>query len=299
MANGLKIVISAISMATLAAACGQSVPSTSTPTPTRTIAPTCTQTTTRTATTTMGPTTEARVTYVGNSGFLITAGDQKVLIDALFYGFSSDYSLPEQVVEALTSAASPFDGIDLILASHDHADHFSADMTRLVMLANPGAVFISTTQSASQLSDLGNRVIPVDPRAGAPVNTEANGIQVEAIYISHGTPENGQPEIYNNAYVVTLDGVKFFHTGDIADPQDFLQYDLGTQGIDLAFIPHFYMRDSYFRSAMDAIGARYLVPIHYHYTTPVFNASAVRAAYPDAILFDAELDHWDMPVAGG
>jgi L-ascorbate metabolism protein UlaG (beta-lactamase superfamily) len=136
----------------------------------------------------------------------------------------------------------------------------------------------------------------VDPVAGTPVNAEANGIQVEAIYLSHGTPPSGEVEIFNNAYVVTINGIKVFHTGDISSLQDVRQYNLEDQNIDLAFIPHFYLRNSASRSTLsNDIGARYLFPIHYQYTTPEFNADVVRFNYPDAIIFNMELESWIMP----
>jgi hypothetical protein len=128
------------------------------------------------------------VTFVGNSGFLITVGDKKVLVDAFFEGFPPGYELPLAVQSLLFNAAPPFNHVDLILATHDHADHFNAEMVGQHMQNNPNAVFISTTQAASQLADFSDRVIAVDPIAGSTVNAKANGIQVESIYLGHGTP---------------------------------------------------------------------------------------------------------------
>ena len=240
---------------------------------------------------------DAWVTYVGNSGFLITVGDKKVLIDAFFEGFPPGYALPETVRTLLLNAQPPFDNVDLILATHNHNDHFSAAMVRQHMQTDPKAVFISTTQASSQLADLGERVIAVDPIAGTLVQAEANGIQVEAIYLSHGYPPNDQNEVFNNGYVVTLNGIKFFHTGDIADLNDVLPYDLADMNIDFAFIQHFYLRDEGARSILaDGIGAKYLFPIHYAYTEPAFNADLIKSNYPEAIIFSRELESWFMPL---
>ena len=238
---------------------------------------------------------DVRVSYVGNSGFLITVGDKKILMDAMFDGFS-EYELPSAVQSLLVNAEPPFDQVDLIFASHDHADHFSAEMVRQHMQNNPEAVFISTTQAASQLVDLGERVIALDPDIGTPVYTETNGIQVEAIYLSHGTPPSGQPEIFNNAYLVTINGIKVFHTGDIDGLQGIKPYHLEDQKIDLAFIPHFYLRNAASMGILqDNLGTKFLFPIHYHYTTPVFDADVVRFNNPDAIVFTTELESWIMP----
>jgi L-ascorbate metabolism protein UlaG (beta-lactamase superfamily) len=239
---------------------------------------------------------DVRVTFVGNAGFLITVGDKKVLIDAFFTGFPPGYTLPFNVKSLLLNAEPQFDQVDLILATHDHADHFSAEMVQQHMQNNPSAVFISTTQATRQLADFGNRVIAVDPVAGAPVNAEANGIQVEAIYLSHGTPPSGSTEIYNNGYVVTINGIKIFHTGDNAVLKDVVQYNLSDQSIDLAFIEHFYLRNSASRGILDInIGAKYIFPIHYQYTTPEYNREVVILNYPDAVVFNLELESWIMP----
>jgi L-ascorbate metabolism protein UlaG (beta-lactamase superfamily) len=239
---------------------------------------------------------DVQVTFVGNAGFLITVGDKKVLIDAIFAGFPPGYTLPFNDKTLLLNAKPPFDQVDLILATHDHADHFSAGMLRQHMQSNPNAVFISTTQAASQLTDFGDRVIAVDPVAGTPVYAEANGIQVEAIYLSHGTFPSGQTEIYNNGYIVTINGIKVFHTGDNAALRDVVQYKLSEKNIDLAFISHFYLRNSASRGILDInIGAKYVFPIHYQYTTPEYNREVVLFNYPDAIVFNMELESWIMP----
>ena len=152
------LAILAICTWVLTACQGALLEPTATPVPTNKLAPTATPAPTNTS----APTADLsgiRVTFVGNSGFLITVGDQEVLIDALFEG------LP------------PFDDVDLILATHDHPDHFSATLVEQYLQNNPQAIFMSTKQAASQLTGFGDRVIAVDPVAGSPVNLEANGIR--------------------------------------------------------------------------------------------------------------------------
>jgi L-ascorbate metabolism protein UlaG (beta-lactamase superfamily) len=239
---------------------------TATPVPTNTVAPTADP-------------SGVKVTFVGNSGFLITVGDQKVLIDALFEGFPR------------------FNDVDLILATHSHPDHFSATLVRQYMQKNPKAIFISTKQAASQLTGFGDRIIVVDPVAGSPVNVEANGIGVEAIYLNHGYPPNAPSEVFNNGYVVTIGPVKFFHTGDIDDLQDARQYNLAEQNIDLAFIQHFFLMDDNARSLIDeVVGAKYLFPIHYEFTIPTFDADKINNYFPDAIIFSAKLESWSRSL---
>ncbi|MGA9398133.1 MAG: MBL fold metallo-hydrolase [Anaerolineaceae bacterium] len=243
------------------------------------------------------------VTYVGNSGFLVTIGDKKVLIDGIIKGFPSEYSLPVEVTDLLYNSKPPFDKIDLILATHAHDDHFDADQIAAYLAGNPDTVFISTQEAADNTLALDNtlaeRVIAVPLKSGESQDLEANGIRIKAYDISHGFGPNG--ETYPNlGFLVAVDGVKVFHAGDMDSgtvPVGYLQMlGLPEEQIDIAFIPHFIFRDTgSFSLATDGVAAGYFIPIHYHFTTPVFNAQLIKNVVPDAILFDKELYTWEMP----
>ena len=69
--------------------------------------------------------TQTTVTYVGNSGFLVTIGESKILIDGIFTGFAPEYIQPAEIKELIANAQPPFDNIDLILVTHAHGDHFN------------------------------------------------------------------------------------------------------------------------------------------------------------------------------
>lgn len=240
-----------------------------------------------------------RVTYVGNSGFLIAVGDKKILIDALFHGFPGDYALPQDVQELLVNARPPFDGVDLILATHDHGDHFSADMVRQHMRSNPAAVLVSTSQVAGQLADLGNRVISLHATEGRHDRTDVGGIQVEAIYLSHGAVPAGETEIVNFGYVVTVDGISLFHTGDIdaslLTVAGLQAHGLPERRLALAFIPHFILAVAQARPLVaEGIRSRYIFPSHYHYT-PQVDPTRIERNYPGAVLFEREMQSWVMP----
>ena len=120
-----------------------------------------------------------RVTYIWNAGFLITAGDKRILIDAIYEGH------PGGILKPILESQPPFDGVDLILATHEHVDHFSPSLVRQYMLENSNTVFASTQSAVQQLlalgDDLQSRVISIDLRKGESEYFESNGIAVEAI----------------------------------------------------------------------------------------------------------------------
>ncbi len=246
-----------------------------------------------------------QITYVGNAGFLVVMGGKKILIDGCFRGFSGAYLLPQEIQDKLAEARPPFDGIDLILATHAHGDHFDADLVRRHLQNNPKAVFASTRQATAVLGDVQGRVVSFEASRGRADRKDVAGIQVEAIYLSHGAPAPGTTEILNYGYVVTVGGSAFFHTGDIDPSQcpfdEFKIYQLPAQHLDVAFIQHYCLiGDAADRKFVrEGIGAKHIVASHYHLTDPPFSASSVQRQYPDAVLFRKEMDTWVAPPLRG
>lgn len=63
--------------------------------------------------------------YVANEGVLVSSGDAKVLIDSLFDKPNKEYRAPSSaVLEQIIRGEAPYDGVDLLLVTHNHADHF-------------------------------------------------------------------------------------------------------------------------------------------------------------------------------
>ena len=98
-----------------------------------------------------------QVTYIANQGVLLAAGDTQVLIDGLHRPYQPIYpSLPEREREEIETARPPFDGIDLILVSHVHRDHFHPEAVARHLRHNPKAVLVSSEQVVREIQALGN-----------------------------------------------------------------------------------------------------------------------------------------------
>jgi formylglycine-generating enzyme required for sulfatase activity/L-ascorbate metabolism protein UlaG (beta-lactamase superfamily) len=235
-----------------------------------------------------------RVTFVNNAGFLITAWDKRILIDALYEGY------PEGILKPVVYAQPPFDGVDLILATHDHLDHFSPELVLRYMKNNPETVFVSTLRAVRKLRALDggiqDRVIPIVLKAGEREQIVVKGIDLEAIYLSHG-----YGSVPNLGFIISVEGIKLFHTGDI-DPDivtvPYLQsYGLPEKQIDIAFVAAFFLLDKeYHPLALEGIQARYLIPMHYDYQTP---PTGIEADFPNAIVFQDTMESWVLPSATG
>jgi len=194
---------------------------------------------------------EVEITYVGNEGFLLTADAGKVLIDALYREGVAGYAVHAPELRAgLEAATPPFDGVDLVLATHFHADHFDAEAVGEHLAANPRAIFVSTEQAVDRMrssypgfAEIEGRVRAVYPEEGKKqtVDVPADGISLRVLNLHHG---RGRP-IQNLGFLVEVGGVRFLHVGDTeADADDFAIYDLDEEKIDAAFLPHWHLRSA-------------------------------------------------------
>ncbi len=241
---------------------------------------------------------EVHITYVGNSGFLINIGDKKILIDALFKGFKGNYNLPQKIQDKLTLVQAPFDDVDLILVTHAHGDHVDPDMVRQHLQNNPKAIFVSTQQMVNALNGFTDRCIAFNPTKEKSESKVINDISIETFYLPHGP----NSKIINIGFLVSVNGVTFFQSGDADFEQftfdQFRSLRLPERKIDLLFIQHYYLRGDSLndRFVKDAIGGKYIIPIHYQFTTPSFDSAIILQNYPDAIIFKEELQSWRMPV---
>ncbi len=147
------------------------------------------------------------------------------------------------------------------------------------------------------LNDSTDRWIGFKPTIEEADRKVIGDISVEAIYLPHGT----DARIINIGFLISVYGITFFQTGDADFDQfsfdSFRSLQLFEKKIDLAFIQHYYLRGDSLHTAFvqKAIGGKYIFPIHYHFTTPVFDAKIIRQYYPDAIIFEEELQTWAMP----
>ena len=286
-------------------------PATLPPSPTTTPTPdlpteTHLPTETPTLTPTPWPTSEAffdgaRVTFIDNAGFLITVGDKKILIDALYDTNNPNIDPPPEVLQRAVNAEPPFDQVDLVIATHSHSDHFSAELVRSHLRNNQAAVFVSSPDAVRQIEQAGGgfaeRMTAVDLDPGESKYLSANGIELDCLYITHG-----DQSILNIGFVITVDGYTFFHSGDMSvDPlseeavtlEDLLGYGLPQKDIDLAILPIFtFAVDDYVPLIEDGIQARYVSPMHYRYEYP---PTGVEENFSNAVVFKDTLESWVVP----
>lgn len=168
-----------------------------------------------------------RLTYLANAGAMVEQGESKVLFDPLFRITHGYYrSLPDHMENSLLSAQPPFDGVDLVLVSHIHLDHFSPNLMLDYLLLNPEVQVIVPAQAldamqqfaSGQESAMLERITALNlSHYGSPMQQQVGDMLVEILRIPHsGWPDENR-STQNLVYRVTFkNGISVVHLGDSA-----------------------------------------------------------------------------------
>jgi len=158
---------------------------------------------------------DTELCHTANAGFWVKGDRADVLFDAVrrptagknMYKSPS----PETLSNIMTSSVPT-----VALVSHEHWDHFDAKATMEHLKTNPNVHYVITTGAYKLLdtqgvsADILDRIHAIYPKADTPETRTFGDVKIEIYRVSHGA---GRPE--NNGYRVTVDGISFFHTGDI------------------------------------------------------------------------------------
>jgi L-ascorbate metabolism protein UlaG (beta-lactamase superfamily) len=235
------------------------------------------------------------ITYIANEGLLISSGDKQVLIDGLHRksGSLSRYAFlqpPKQ--EEIETAKRPFDTIDLVLVSHMHYDHFHAESVGLHLKNNSGATLVSSQQVADEVENrfkdyqaIKARVIGATPPWKGRIALKVAGIDFEILGIKHGGEQFSS--IQNLGHIIKLGGKKLLHVGD-ADTtiENFDELNLDEEGIDIAFIPFWFLIDKAGQSIVkEQIKPRHIIAVHMDAFGIDKTTRRIKEVFPDAIVF--------------
>jgi len=192
---------------------------------------------------TAGPLT---LTYVANMGVLVGSGETKILIDALFDKPNPDYRAPApEALDKIMKGAAPFDGVDLVLVTHNHPDHFDAGLAVRYMERLPEAVLIAPEdaveamrQAAVEWTKIGPRVVPVGLKVGEKRTLDVSGVSITACRTLHSGDRDAP---MNLMYLFELDGRRVWHEGDPNGRCEIFQaFGLKDARLDLAVVHYWY-----------------------------------------------------------
>lgn len=234
------------------------------------------------------------VTHVENEGFLLEAGGRKVLVDGLFGKNPTYIDLDASLRAEIESAQGPFADIDLLLASHYHADHFDAGAVIRHLRANPKAVFVSTPQAVAKIrrlaehDQLQDRVRAVYPKEGRRISFEDLGLEV--LNLHHGRER--KPLVENLGLIIHLGDFKVLHVGDTeVTPKELAASGLGEDDIDLALIPDWLLVYPPWKGMVESVvDPKHLVAAHLQAGYGPKDFERIRAASPDAVILRKPLE---------
>ncbi len=185
------------------------------------------------------PTGPGKVTlcWLGQAGFVARGPEATVLIDPF---------LSPHRGRLYESALPPAEasGVDVVLCTHEHVDHFDAASAPAIAKASPGAVFVVPAPIVDMVTEAGiaaERVVGLQP--GGPV--EVAGVTLRAMPAMHGVTmadAYGFGEALSGGmirflgYVVDLGGVRLYHAGDTIHYEG-METRLRELSIDVALLP--------------------------------------------------------------
>ncbi len=184
---------------------------------------------------------EIDVTYIANEGFLIESSGKKIIIDALFSEGWGNYLVPSRsIVSDIVNQQEPFNNANLMLITHDHGDHFNALMVVPYLIKGSDNILIAPPKVTNAISKhpdykkFENQIVTLDKINPENNDTTIQGIRVRSFFIQH----DSRPQIENVGYLIDIDKLTVFHSGDSNGSAlvEFEKLQLQNESIDLAFL---------------------------------------------------------------
>jgi L-ascorbate metabolism protein UlaG (beta-lactamase superfamily) len=211
--------------------------------------------------------TPPEVRYVANSGMLVTVSGLRFLIDAPIRDGIPPYATSSaEEREALENARAPYNNVDVILITHWHEDHFSAEAVATFLSNSSRTILISSPE----VTDRVRKVLPpaVDPlRLHAQLPPPGNvrevnlmGVPLRVLRLRHN-PTRRLPEQHVGFLIGDSNAV--LHIGDADPAADNFALLKALPPVDLAFLPFWYVSDDANRRLVaESIRPRRIVAMH-------------------------------------
>jgi len=232
-----------------------------------------------------------RITYVANEGVMIESSDGvKVLIDALHKKYYPDYLFPSaSLMNDMIFGEGDFNGVDLVLVSHVHADHFDAVSVGNLLLNQSQSILISSQQVNNSVSDNFSDYSSIEERIITPTFNENGksyhqlpGINLSVFELSHGIKN-----IQNLGHILEIKGKKILHVGDAAfTKSEFSKVKITKENIDIAILPYWYLIEKNVKEKLTKwINPKHIIASHVPPAEGDELKKNILKLFPDAVVF--------------
>ncbi len=235
------------------------------------------------------------ITYIANAGVLISSGPDKVLIDALHRPYLKEYiSTPDTMIAQMMAGRPPFDGVDVMIVSHIHGDHFHSATVAEFLARQPGVQLIGPPEVKDSLRKASADFGAMESRihtAPSYIRYDTGSVAVGNILIDiFNMPHSGSEErtvTQNIATLTTVGGRRILHTGDPGFEEKAVRpFRLQERGIDIGLLPDWWVAyDEGAELVRKYVRAEHIIGVHVSPEWEVQNRRQAAELFPGAVLF--------------
>lgn len=248
---------------------------------------------------------QMEVTFLGNNGVMLRAGQQSVVIDALQnHGNTFWTRLPQAELRKLRDGTAPYEGIRYALATHNHPDHYSKAAVVAFLRNNPDAEFIGSEQIRRNLGERPQslEILPEFQNRSVIVS-EVPGISIEVFHMEHFDQfGNNFSSVQDFTYLVTMGGVSVLHLGDVDyTVENFASHNFNERKIDALILPTFntLLSEANRDVILEQINPDHIIATHLRAGSLASDIENALRLYPNSTLFTEALQTLSLTPGAG
>jgi L-ascorbate 6-phosphate lactonase len=181
-----------------------------------------------------------QIWWIGQEGFIFKSRRQIIYIDPYLSSYAEEItrgkSNEHMRIKAAPMKPEDVNNADMVLCTHDHADHIDPEGIPIIAAASPRAHFVVPECARETMREFGIDDERIHTMKGDD-ELHVKGINIHAVPAKHEEfdkdPQKGYPYL---SYVINIDGISVFHAGDTI-PYNGQVERVKQHRIDLAFLP--------------------------------------------------------------
>jgi len=236
------------------------------------------------------------VSYIANEGVLLEdkITGNKVIVDGIFQRVYTQFDAPNSgLLQKLEAGDAPYDNTTVIIATHEHEDHFSAESVGKHLNKNENTQLLISSairnrmqSEFSEFDAVATQVLAVDAAQNELKTVNIAAMPIKNIGLSH---VGNYGNIVSMGYIIEMSGKNIMHIGDASlTNNNFANLDLGGLEIDVLIVPYFDVLSTQGSNIINnIIRPKHLIISHLQLG---MNTTAITNAYQNEMIFSSEND---------